>query len=556
MARVFVRLKLRLLRNGGARMARVFVRLKLRLLRNGLRGNWQQTFGLVAGLLVAVPLAAAGFTLLAVVPRASPRLGPTLAVTAFVLVFLAWTVLPLLTFAADATLDPSRLALLPLRPRQLVTGLFTASCIGIAPALTLAVLAGAVAGYAPLGPGAVIVVAAVLVELVLCVAVARALTTSLSRWLRTRRARDLAILVVAVGALALNLGVQAAVRFTRPTGAGDLADALRPVARVAGWLPPGLAARAVVGAGQGQLATASGELLLAALAALLLLWGWYRSLARILTTAEPAGQPGRTRAAAGLFPRFARPILPADARGAVAAKELRYMTRHPRLRVLWLMNCLFVVAMLAFAGFVQEARRPELVLLAVAVLYLTTTNALNQFGSDGAAWWTNLAAGNDPRTELVGKNLAAGIAGMALVALVAVPFAALTGGWLYLPVVLCLAVGVLGVTLAVADFVSVRYPIPMPEVSTNLWAAQGVGQGCTTGLVQMVALMVQGILILPIAVLVGVGIFVWWPALVVVCPFAVGYGLALWWAGVRAGSDWLRAHAPELLAALKPSRAA
>ncbi len=55
---------------------------------------------------------------------------------------------------------------------------------------------------------------------------------------------------------------------------------------------------------------------------------------------------------------------------------------------------------------------------------------------------------------------------------------------------------------------------------------------------------------------VGVGIFVWWPALVVVCPFAVGYGLALWWAGVRAGSDWLRAHAPELLAALKPSRAA
>jgi len=114
---------------------------------------------------------------------------------------------------------------------------------------------------------------------------------------------------------------------------------------------------------------------------------------------------------------------------------------------------------------------------------------------------------------------------------------------------------VLGLTDAAGTLVA-DYSHGMPEVSTNLWAAQGVGQGCTTGLVQMVALMVQGILILPIAVLVGVGIFVWWPALVVVCPFAVGYGLALWWAGVRAGSDWLRAHAPELLAALKPSRAA
>jgi ABC-2 type transport system permease protein len=536
-------------------MARVFVRLKLRLLRNGLRGNWQQTFGLVAGILVAVPLAAGGFALLALLPRSSPELGPAVAVTAFVAVFLAWTFLPVLTFAADATLDPARLALLPLRPRQLITGLFVASCIGIAPALTLVVLAGAVAGYAPPGPGAVLVVAAVLVEFVLCVAMARALTTALSRWLRTRKARDLAVLVGGTGALAFNLMVQAAVRLTRPAGTDELAGALRPVARVAGWLPPGLAARAVVGAGQGDLAGAAGELLLAALAALLLLWWWYRSLAHVLTTAEPAARPPR-RAAGGLVPRFARPLLPADACGAVAAKELRYMVRHPRLRVFWLLNCLFVIAMIVFAVLVDAARRPELVLLALALLYVSSANALNQFGADGAAWWTNLAAGVQPRAELIGRNLATAIAGMALVVAVAVPFAALTGGWLYLPVVLCVGVGMLGVMLAVADFVSVRYPVPVPEVSTNLWATQGVGQGCTTGLVQAAAVMAQGTLLVPIAVLVGVGVLLWRPALAIACPFAVGYGLGLWWAGVRVGGDWLRDHQPELLAALRPTRAA
>jgi ABC-2 type transport system permease protein len=535
-------------------MARVFVRLKLRLLRNGLRGNWQQTFGLVAGILVALPLAAGGFALLAVLPRTTPRAGPALAVAVFVAVFAAWAVFPLLTFAADATLDPTRLALLPLRPRQLVTGLAAASCIGIAPALTLVVLLGAVAGYAPLGPGAVVVAAAVLVEFVLCIAVARALTTALSRWLRSRRARDLAILVVSVGALALNLTVQAAVRLGDRAAEGHL-GALRALAGAVGWLPPGLAARAVVGAGQGRLAAPAGELLLAALAALLLLWWWYRSLDRVLTTAEPAARPQR-KAAVGLFPRFARPLLPVDARGAVAAKELRYMARHPRLRAQLLLNCLFAVGLVAFAAFVDRARRHELVLAALGILYLTSTAALNQFGSDGAAWWTNVAAGSDPRAELLGKNLAIAIAGMALVAVIAVPLAALTGGWLYLPVVLCVAVGVLAVMLAVADFVSVRYPIPIPENATNLWATQGVGQGCTTGLVQMTAMMAQGTLLLPVAVLVGAGLLVWRPALWLACPFAVGYGLGLWWLGVRAGSDWLRSHQPELLAALHPARAA
>ena len=536
-------------------MARVFVRLKLRLLRNGLRGNWQQTIGLVAGIVVAAPLAVAGFALLAVVPRSSPRLGPSLAVAVFVVVFLAWAVLPVLSFSSDATLDPARLALLPLRPRQLVSGLFAASCIGIAPALTLAVLLGAVAGYAPLGPGAVVVVAAVLVELVLCVAVARALTTALSRWLRTRKVRDLAVVVVALGGLTLNLGVQAVVHLTQPTSAGDLADTLRVVARVVGWLPPGLAARALVGAGQGHLATATGELLLAVLAALLLLWWWYRSLARVLTSAEPAART-RRRAAVGLIPLLVRPLLPADARGAVAAKELRYMARHPRLRVLWVMNGLLTIGLVVFAALVTGARRPELVLAALAILYVISTNALNQFGADGGAWWTNLVAGHDPRADLIGKNLATGIVSMALLAVAAVPLAALTGGWLYLPVVLFVGVGVLAASLGVANFVSVRYPIPMPEVTTNLWAAQGIGQGCTTGLVQTAAFMVQGTLLVPIAVLVGVGVFVWWPALLIVCPVAVGYGLGLWWAGVRAGGDWLRDHQPELLAALRPTRVA
>ncbi|HZD69916.1 MAG TPA: hypothetical protein VFA45_13725, partial [Actinomycetes bacterium] len=269
-------------------MARHFAGLKLTLLRSGLRiGGWQQTVGLVASLLVALPLAAGGFLALAAVRTASTPFAESVAVLGFVGLFLAWAVLPLLTFTADSSLDPAKLALLPLRPRQLAVGLFVASCIGVAPLATLAALAGAVVGFATAGPGLAVVIVGVLLELALCVLAARAITTALSRWLRSRRVRDLAIVVASLGALALNLAVQVLVRVAHPGRVADLRW-LRAAARAVGWLPPGLAARAVTEAGRGgSLLVAVAELLGTAAAVLLLVWWWYASLQRVLTSAEP-----------------------------------------------------------------------------------------------------------------------------------------------------------------------------------------------------------------------------------------------------------------------------
>src|SRR6266536_237561 len=224
---------------------------------------------------------------------------------------LAWALLPLLTFAADSALDPAKLVLLPLRPRQLATGLFVASCVGLPPLATLAALSGAVVGFGPAGPGLIV--------------------------------------VVSLGALTLNLGVQVLVRSTRPSRLADL-DWLRSLGRALGWLPPGLAARAMATAGRGgSLPVAALELGGAAVAVLLLAWWWYASLRRVLTTVEPSGGPRRvSKAAVGLFPRPIRRLLPLDRRGAVAAKDLRYFARHPRLRVLWLTAALFAVILPGF----------------------------------------------------------------------------------------------------------------------------------------------------------------------------------------------------------------
>ena len=184
-------------------MAGHLVRLKLTLLRNGLRrSEWQQQISLVLGALGGLPLAAGGFLLLALVPRAEPRFG-LLVETVFLVLFLGWLLFPLLSFGGDTSLDPARLVLLPLRPRQLMSGLFLAGCVGIAPVCTLATLAGGVVGFAPLGPGLLLAVAAVLVQFALCVVGSRALLTVLSRQLRSRRAKDLGIVLVALTGIAV-----------------------------------------------------------------------------------------------------------------------------------------------------------------------------------------------------------------------------------------------------------------------------------------------------------------------------------------------------------------
>jgi ABC-2 type transport system permease protein len=254
-------------------------------------------------------------------------------------------------------------------------------------------------------------------------------------------------------------------------------------------------------------------------------------------------------------PRLARPFLPADQRGAVAAKELRYLARHPRLRVAWLTSGLLCLAMVVVIGW-GDWNFPALVLLALIVVFLVTQNSLNQFGWDGPAYWANAVSGADPRGDLVGRNLAALLAGLLTTAVLTVALALVTGGWLYVPVTLCLATGMLGVALGVADVVSVRFPYPVPEVTSNLWAVQGTGQGCLVGVMQMLAFTLQGVVLLPLVVLVGVGLFAWRPALAIACPAAVLYGLAVWRVGLGIGARWLRGHQPELLAALSPRRAA
>ena len=90
-------------------MARHFLRLKLTLLRNGLRSNWLRKLGIGFSAFAWFWLAVGTLGLL-LVSRSQALVVPLV----FDSFFLGWLFLPLLGMGTDETLDPSRLALLPL----------------------------------------------------------------------------------------------------------------------------------------------------------------------------------------------------------------------------------------------------------------------------------------------------------------------------------------------------------------------------------------------------------------------------------------------------------
>ena len=217
---------------------------------------------------------------------------------------------------------------------------------------------------------------------------------------------------------------------------------------------------------------------------------------------------------------------------------------------------MIVPAVALFASLSQGRTRPEATTLLALVAVLPAAGlTLNQFGLDGAALWSSVAAGNDPRSDLIGKNLASILVMVPLSIVAAVVCAAFTHGWPYLPLTLGLAPAIFGVLIGVGDVMSVRVPYAMPDRRNPL--AFNPGQGCATLVAGFGALAIQGVLLIPVGVLTF--------ALVSTTPLAVAtfttvvisnvYGASIWVVGRNMAwrEAWWRL--PELLEAVSPRQA-
>lgn len=526
---------------------RLLVRLKVRLVRNRARAQRYGTlllvtsagaalaFGLFGALAVAELVASDD----AHVVRGTLVIGATLFT-------LAWTVVPLLTFGADESLDPARLTLLPLQRDPLMRGLLLASLVGPAPSFALLVLLGAIIGFA--GTSLAIVPAVVLL-VAFTVALARTVSTLLTATLASRKARDAVVIALPLFFVSLQ-----ALRFVNLTFLGE--EEVQRISDLLAWLPPGMLGQAVYDAGGGDHGRALIGLLpaMALLPALVGVWG--RALDRTLTTVPTGETAPRRRRPRGdlplLFPRlgFIRPT----PWGAVAARELRYVAREPRHKVSLVNTILLGAGLPLFFALRSGGNLADSsVLLATVAGYLAILSANNQFGLDGGALWLDIVAGDTIRSVLIGKNLAVLVQVLPTITVVGVVMAAISGGWTFLPGALVLGVAALGSGLATANVISVRFPLPLPD-TRNPFAGAGGGQGFATGLIVLVCTLVQAVLVIPVGLAAIAGIVAGSAWLVVAAVFAAAYGAGLWFLGLRLAADHARSHEPERLLAVDPAR--
>ncbi|MFC6080801.1 hypothetical protein [Sphaerisporangium aureirubrum] len=514
-------------------MAGLFVRLKLRLIAGNLRGDTVRVLGYVFTLLASAVAGLGGLTVLSLLRLAPADVAADTGVVLFTLIALFWLVGPLMVFGVDETLDPSRLALFPLSPRQLATGMFAASATGPWPLATLLMLAGAVIGISR-GPGGLLVgVAAAVLQFAFCIVASRAVTTALSRLLRTRRGRDL----LAAGVLVLillpqipNLLLERGVGDAPREMLGRLADTLR-------WAPPGLAAHAVADGGL----TGVAELVVVALVVAGLGAVWIATLRRVMVTADASTQVGSVRRS-----RFDA-LLPSGTLGAVAAKELKYLRREPRGRLGW-MAAVAVPIILTFS--ITGGSKPATG-IAVALIPAGTSALMiglqgaNMFGIDGRALWMNAivhSGERDLRTDLAGRHLAVSVVAVPLLAVMSVAGALVAGNIAWALPALLASTGLLATALGVGAVISVVLPYTYPE-RINAFSSAAPGQGGVAFAGSIGALLATTVLTLPVSLPAFLGA-AW------VTVLAVPYGLLVAAGGRRLAAMLGYPRLPELMAAV------
>jgi ABC-2 type transport system permease protein len=525
---------------------RTFVRLKLRLTVNGLRGQTWRVALFVLGIVMAALLAVGGYAIFAIPGLLDDQRPAQILITlGGAGIVLGWLFLPLVFFGIDESLDPARFALLPLNRRTLIGGLFVASMAGIPAVATLLATLGTVDSATRLGgPAAGLAqLVGVVLGLLLCAAISRSVTSAFATGLRSRRARDLATVLLAVAAALIG-----PLQIFALAGAQNADwDRVAQVARVVGWTPFGAPYSLGLDVAAGRAWAVPVKLVIVGVSILGLLWWWSATLERAMlgTASTRASSRARTSVQRSPVDRLVFRWLPQTRFGALVSRELRYWWRETRRRASLITLSVvgvFLPVMLSLTGGGASG-----VLFFVGAL--PAIGLANQFGFEGSAYAANITAGVPGKVEIQSRVAACTVCVFPLLVVIAVTVGVVSGE----PAGLFSSLGILlasyGIALAVVLPVSVRAAYALPD-STNPFAMSS-GGGTAKGLLTFAALFTSVVATLPLQLAAFLVPDLWrWIGL----PAGVLYGGAAYLVGARLAGGMLDRRMPELLAAVTPNR--
>ncbi|WP_431812696.1 hypothetical protein [Kocuria sp. cx-455] len=515
----------------GLRMAA----LKWHLLINTLtRSTWILVGTILGALYMLFVVGSFGFALF-MVGSESLEIVRTAAVFFGTLLLLGWWIVPVVSSKADSSLDPSRLALFPLRIPGIQIGQILGAVIGIPGIATLLITAAWISTWRASGIALLLAIPCALLGLLLAFVGSRAVTALSANFNKQRRAGEIISivllgLVVLLGPLfaLIGRGVEQ-VWEQLPTWAGYLA-----------WSPLGAAWAIPADAAQSQWGAALGRLAIAAATLVVVVLVWRAALHRALAdaTGDAARSGAKSVSGVGLFAR-----LPATGWGAVMARCLTYWVKDPRYSA----TLLILPAMAAAFWFISQDGTGVIWILPGLVALLMAYAISADVGYDNTAFTLHILAPVKGSHDRLGRALAMLCIGVPAVILMLAVTMVRTGGWGYLPGMVGICAALLLAGTGVVSVMSARYTYPVPPPGAS---PMKTPQGYTVlnVIIQFVILGAVALMALPPMILLIVqvvsGQALWgWLALAV----GIVEGLGVFWLGIVLGGTWLDRRAPELL---------
>ncbi len=507
------------------------------------------------------------------------------------LLYLIWAALPLLQYTLNEGLDVTKLQTFPLTRGEQMVSLVLSTLMDISTLFLVALYAAVIAGWHATPLATAVTLVALAVAYVHTVGLSQLVLAALMGLLRSRRFRDVSVIVFALMGSACSLASQVISRALSYRDPSELASI--HIDRYLQWTPPGMAIRAVVLADQGEYVQALPWLVGALALVPVLLTVWARVLEHGITTAETSGSGSRGRArrrgrlavasAAGPSvpsqtsaqlsiagtPSRAIPAVPVQtaeerrwrplsgAALAIARKDALYLWRDPQLKAVLLSTLLagaFILVPQLYTGRRAASSvglgENGVLLAAVPTLFFVLSFSLNALGMERQGLQTLFLYPIRPLDVFWGKNLVMGGIAMALQLVFAVVLAVTNGGWINVPVALGIGLAAVLVEMGCGNVTSVLVPFRMRQMRMGDTGSMSSESGFLRGIVSLITMMVTALLLTPVAAAVVIPLVIGHRVLLfATIPAAVLYAAVFHQITTRLIAPRMLTRAPEILAA-------
>ena len=516
-------------------LARIGISLRWRLLSNRLRRSGKRTRRFMI-------VAAGGYTMVTVVVLGRARFTAEDAAAETLTLLMAsmalgWVFGPVLIGGVDETIDPTKLALLPMSSTERYVVQLAAAMTGTGPlAAATGLCVGLTIGHTRLGISLFVVPLAAICAVFLMVGAARSLAALLAIAQRSRVGRDFAVLAAAIAGGSL---------FTMAQLARDVGARADAFIEALGWLPLAWPARAINAARRGDEVPALAWLVASAMLTIALHAAWIWLSNFLLLNGERSAQ-GRRRSnrsiLSGASTRF----------GAAFARQWIYLRRSPNNRVGFVYGTVFGIAF-AMVQIVQQgdgngAAAAFGILLAMLANLGAATNVL---GFDAGSLWIEVLADGPGRPHMMARQLIALPNLLLPTWLSGIVVGIWTGEWTLVLLVSMLAISIALNVLTFGMVASALAPAPLPDWDNPFGNRQSnEGRGLRLVIIALVGMISVTVLSAPILILIFRSFGNWWLWLLPLAALvyaSVPFGLVSLWVG-----RYLRGQEPDLIEILAP----